>query len=165
MTEPQDNGPAPVPHELDGSVVGWIRDDLTACFVEGNQPFTSGDDVGPPEVGTPMYREYEGGRIQACASWEWTLKHTKLFAGAYPTNRMVVIQGMTIFDVIDGNHVRDSWARYIDWVTVFAQIGILPGRQAIGDPTRSPTAEDVLSEYAVDVEVARRIRDPIDIRR
>ena len=132
--------------------VPWIVADIRACFLGHPETSTHPSIEGITDQDASGDPENQGYFVDpekptvAAMMWKWVLPHTRHFAGADPTYNNILIEGMT---VISAHETQESsqYTRYIDWVNILAQMGMLPGKQVVGHANRSPTVQEVLQEY------------------
>ena len=87
--------------------------------------------------------------------WSWKGRHTEdfVFAGTKATHRSVEIHGVT---VVYDTDLGPYFGRFVDWSNVLAQVGVLPGRQRIGErPTTWDTDRAQFEEHALE-----RLQEP-----
>ena len=82
-----------------------------------------------------------GSSRHTVVAWEYEGTHDAPFAGVAPTGLPVHLKGLTVIEHLGGE--RHLLHRYVDWVTVMAQLGMsasfrpavpeLPDRRAAGE--------------------------------
>jgi hypothetical protein len=69
-------------------------------------------------------------------AWEWTGVDMVGFNGLAPTNRRVLVRGVTF---VEDDDKERTYHRYIDWIGVVGQLGLgFIGRASLPDDTGNP---------------------------
>jgi hypothetical protein len=99
--------------------------------------------AGPFEVDTDSFKvesSFSDPPMQndrfAAVPWSVTATHVGPFVGLEPTNRVVVIEGVTIVTLrADDDQTPPEFQRYVDWSAVFGQLGVvMTGRPILATP-------------------------------
>jgi hypothetical protein len=104
--------------DLPIDVAGVVQRDTVACFKE---VFPDGPGFALSELFASTEGEVTNQHLSALG-WTWGGRDTVGFNGLAPTGREIVVHGVTIVEVREGDD--PLYHRFIDWTHVAGQLGL-----------------------------------------